>query len=59
MTCRKLRKGEQEQNRTDFGKGRSFAYLLLFIKLVDRQSNVVCIGILSLLIVKTNSLAIF
>ena len=33
--------------------------MLMFIKLVVRQSNIVCIVILSLLKVKTNSLAIF
>ena len=54
-----MRIGESEQKRTDIAEGRSFVYLVLFIKLVFRQSNIVCTGILSLLIVKTNSLAIF
>ena len=61
ITCRK--KSEQEnQNRTEqteTAEGRSFVYLVTFIKLNFRQSNIVCIGILSFLIVKTNSLAIF
>ena len=48
-----------EQNRTEIAESRSFAYLIMFIKLVSSQSNFVCIGILSLLIVKTNSIAIF
>ena len=55
MTCRKKRE-QGNQNRTE---GRSFVYLDMFIKLVFRQRNIVCIGILSLPIVKTNSLAIF
>ena len=54
-----LRTGESEQSRTEFVKGRSFAYLVMLVKLVFRQSNIVCIGILYSLIVKTNNLAIF
>ena len=53
-----LRAGESEQNRTEIAEGRSFVYLVMFIKLVFRQSNIACTGILYL-IVKTNSLAIF
>ena len=50
---------QENQNRTEqLLEGRSFVYLVMFIKLVFRQSNTVFIGILSLLIVKTN-LAIF
>ena len=59
MTCKKLRTEEQEQNRTEIAEGRSIAYLIMFIKLDFRQCNIVCIGILSLLIVKANSLAMF
>ena len=57
MTSRK--NSEQEnQNRTETDEGRSFVYLVMFIKLVFRQSNITCTGILSLLIVKTNSLLV-
>ena len=49
MTCRK--NSEQEnQNRTEPKMLKEEAF---------RQSNVVCIGILSLLIVKANDLAFF
>ena len=51
-----MRIGTKEQR---IAEGRSFVYLVMFIKLVFRQSNIVCIGILSPLIVKTNRLAIF
>ena len=59
MTCRKY--SEQEnQNRTEqkLLKVEALFYLVKFLKLVFRQSNIVCTGILYL-IVKTNSLAIF
>ena len=60
MTCRKkIRTGELEQNRKYITKGRSFVYLVMLIKLIFRQSNIFYIRILSLLIVKTNTLAIF
>ena len=52
-----FRTGESEQNRTEIAEGRSFVYLVIFIKLVSRQS-IVCIGILFLLVVKTTSLAV-
>ena len=55
----KLRAGESEKNRTEIDEGRSFVYLVMFIKLIFRQSNIVCIGTLYLMILKTNSLAIF
>ena len=56
---KKLRTGESKQNRKEITEGRSFVYLVMFIKMVFRQSNIAFIGILSLLIVKTNSLAMF
>ena len=46
-------------NRTQIAEGRGFAFLVIFVKLDFRHSNFICIAILSLLIVKTNSLAIF
>lgn len=55
----KIRTGKSEQNRTKISEGTSFVYLVVFIKLVFRQSNFACIGILSLGIVKINNLAIF
>ena len=39
MKCRKLGIGEEEQNRTEIAGGRSFVYLVMFIKLIFRQSN--------------------
>ena len=60
MTCRKkIRTEELEQNRKNITKGRSFVYLVMLIKLIFRQSIIVYIRILSLLIVKTNNFAIF
>ena len=59
MMCRKRRTGESEQNRTENAEGRSFFYLVMLTKSGFRQSNIVCIGILSLLIVKANDLAFF
>ena len=51
--------GMQKKVRTElFAEGRNFVYLVISIKLVFRKS-IVCTGILSLLIVQTNSLAIF
>ena len=44
--------GELEQSRIAIAEGRSFAYLVMFAKLVVRQGSIDCIGILSLLIVK-------
>ena len=60
MTCRKKR-GQENHIKIEIAAGRSFVYLVMFIKLnnVFRQSNIVSIGILSLLIVKTNSNAFF
>ena len=55
----KIRTGKSEQNRTKISEGTSFVYLVVFIKLVFRQSNFAYIGILSLGIVKINNLAIF
>ena len=48
-----------EQNITEIAGDRSFVYLIMLIKLVLNKSNIVCIGVLSLLIVKKNSLDIF
>ena len=56
---KKIRAGKSEQNRTKVAEGRSFVYLVLFIKLVFRLENSVWIRILSRLIVKTNNPAIF
>ena len=56
---RKIRTGESEQNRTEIGKGGSFVYLVMFIKLNFRQSNFNCIGMKSFLIVQTNNLLFF
>ena len=55
MTCRKNSE-QKNQNRT---KNKMLQVGVMLIKLVFRQSNIVCIGILSLLIVKTNNLANF
>ena len=49
----------ENQNRTEISEGRSLVYLVVFVKLVLRQGNIVCLAVLSLLIVKTNSLVIF
>ena len=57
----KIRTKESEDNRTKSGRkveGRSFAYLFMFIKLIFRQSNIVCVGTSSLLTVKMNNLAV-
>ena len=54
-----FRTGESEENRPEIAEGRSFSYLVMLIKQIFRQSNFVCIAILSLLVVKTSSLAIF
>ena len=43
-----------EQNRTKTAEGSSIVYLVMF-----RQSNIVSVGILSLEIIKTNSLPYF
>ena len=51
--------GQNNQDKADIAEGRSIVYLVMFIKLVFRQSNNVCIENLSFLIVKINSLAIF
>ena len=55
MTCR----GKSEQSRTEIAKRRSFIYLVMFVKLMFRPSNIVFIGISSLMIARTNNLAIF
>ena len=52
MMRRKLRTGESEQNRTEINEGKNFVWLVIFIKLGFRQSNIVSIGILSLLVKK-------
>ena len=54
----KLRTGEPKQSRTEIGKGSSFVYLDIFVKLVFGQ-NIVYIEIVSPLIMKSTSLAIF
>ena len=56
---KKLRTGQTEQNRTEQNRtktaeGSSIVYLVMF-----RQSNIVSVGILSLEIIKTNSLPYF
>ena len=58
MTSRKNSE-KKNQNRTEIAEGRNFVYLDMFIKLVFRENNIACMRILPLLIVKTNSLAIF
>lgn len=45
--------------RTEIAEVRSFIYLVMLLKLVFRQGNNVYMGILSLLLVKKNSLAMF
>ena len=37
----KLRTGEPKQSRTEIGKGRSFVYLGIFVKLVFGQNDIV------------------
>ena len=56
---KKIKTGEWEQNRAVIDKGKNFVYLVMFIKLIFRQSNIVYIGMLSFLIVKTNNLVVF
>ena len=58
MRCRRKSKQENE-NRAVIDKGKNFVYLVMFIKLIFRQSNIVYIGMLSFLIVKTNNLVVF
>ena len=55
----KLRTGEPKQSRTEIGKGSSFVYLDIFVKLVFGQNDIVYIEIVSPLIMKSTSLAIF
>ena len=43
---------------TKIAEGRSFVFFVMFVNLVFRQSNIVLIGLLSLLVMKTNSLTI-
>ena len=54
----KLRTGEPKQSKTEIGKGSSFVYLDIFVKLVFGQ-NIVYIEIVSPLIMKSTSRAIF
>ena len=54
----KLRTGEPKQSRTEIGKGSSFVYLDIFVKLVFGQ-NIVYIEIVFPLIMKSTSRAIF
>lgn len=54
-----IRTGESEVKRTEIAEVRSFIYLVMLLKLVFRQGNNVYMGILSLLLVKKNSLAMF
>ena len=44
---------QDNQSKPEIAEGRNFVYLVMFIKLVFGQINIVCFGILSLLIVKT------
>ena len=55
LTCIKGR----EKNKTKIAKGRSLVYLVMFIKLVFGQNNIVCIGTLSILMVKIKHLSMF
>lgn len=54
-----IRTGESEVKRTEIAEVRTFIYLVMLLKLVFRQGNNVYMGILSLLLVKKNSLAMF
>lgn len=54
-----IRTRESEVKRTEIAEVRSFIYLVMLLKLVFRQGNNVYMGILSLLLVKKNSLAMF
>ena len=54
-----IRTGKSEVKRTEIAEVRSFIYLVMLLKLVFRQGNNVYMGILSLLLVKKNSLAMF
>ena len=49
---------EQEFMSMDLCQRQKLVYLGTFIKLIYRKSNIVCTGISSLLIVKTNNVAI-
>ena len=55
--ARRKNSEQENQNRTEIAESRSFVFLVIMRKLVLRQSNIACIGVLSLLIVKTDSLA--
>ena len=61
MMCRKNfnKTVESEQNKAEIAESRNFAYLVVFIKLGFRQSNIVDTGTLSFLIVKINTLAVY
>ena len=49
---------EENQNMKEIAQGRALLiWLCLFGYLAFRQSDTICIGTLSLMIVKTNSLA--
>ena len=48
---KKLRNGKSGEKRIKIAEGRRFVYLIMFMKLVFRQSNIAGIAILSLLIV--------
>ena len=51
---------EENHNMTEIAEGRLLLiWLCLFCYLVFRQGHTVCMGTLSLMIVKTNSLAFF
>ena len=54
-----IRTGESEVKRKEIAEVRTFIYLVMLLKLVFRQGNNVYMGILSLLLVKKNSLAMF
>ena len=58
ITCRKNSE-QQNQNRRKIAESTNFVYLVMFIELDFRQSNIVSIRILFPLIVKTNIHDIF
>ena len=50
---------QKDRTEPKLQKDRRFAYLVMFIKLIFRQINNVCIEILSLLIPKMNNIPFF
>ena len=55
LMCRTLEQEQENQKKTKIAKTINFVYLVMFIKLIFRQSNMVCIGISPLFIMKTNN----